>query len=89
MKIKKGYRLKNISGRQTVVPDRRIIKGFDSLIILNSTATYLWEMLCQKDCTSEELTDSLKEKFQISYNTAKGDTEVFIKTLRQNGIIDE
>ncbi len=89
MKIKKGYKLKVVSGRQTVVPDRRIIKGFNSLIILNETAVYLWEMLCQSDLTREELTDNLKEKFQMSYSTAKGNTDVFIKTMRQNGIIDE
>ena len=88
MKIKKGFKLKNISGRQTVVADRRTVKDFNSLIILNESAVILWEMLASGEYTKEELTERLIENMKISKTQASGNVKVFIKTLKDNGILE-
>lgn len=88
MKIKKGFKLKNISGRQTVVADRRTIKDFNSLIILSESAVILWEMLASGEYTKEELTAKLIENMKISKTQASGNVKVFIKTLKDNGILE-
>ena len=88
MKIKKGFKLKNISGRQTVVADRRTIKDFNSLIILSESAVILWEMLASGEYTKEELTAELIENMKISKTQASGNVKVFIKTLKDNGILE-
>ena len=89
MKIKKGFKLKNISGRQTVVADRRTIKDFNSLIILSGSAVILWEMLSSGEHSKEELTARLLENMKISKTQATGNVKVFIKTLKDNGILEE
>lgn len=89
MKIKKGFKLKNISGRQTVVADRRTVKDFNSLIILNESAVILWEMLASGEYTKEELTAQLNENMKISKTQALGNVKVFIKTLMDNGILED
>ena len=89
MKIKKGFKLKNISGRQTVVADRRTVKDFNSLIILNESAVILWEMLATGEYTKEELTAQLNENMKISKTQALGNVKVFIKTLMDNGILED
>ena len=88
MKIKKGFKLKNISGRQTVVTDRRRVKDFNSLIILSESAVILWEMLASGEYTKEELTAKLIENIKISKTQASGNVKVFIKTLKDNGILE-
>ena len=88
MKIKKGFKLKNISGRQTVVADRRRVKDFNSLIILSESAVILWEMLASGEYTKEELTAGLIENMKISKTQASGNVKVFIKTLKDNGILE-
>ncbi|MEE0898976.1 MAG: PqqD family protein [Acutalibacteraceae bacterium] len=88
MKIKKGFKLKNISGRQTVVADRRRVKDFNSLIILSESAVILWEMLASGEYTKEELTAKLIENMKISKTQASGNVKVFIKTLKDNGILE-
>ena len=88
MKIKKGFKLKNISGRQTVVADRRRVKDFNSLIILSESAVILWEMLASGEYTKEELTERLIENMKISITQASGNVKVFIKTLKDNGILE-
>lgn len=89
MKIKKGYKLKLISGDYTVVADRRIIKSFNSLIILNQSAVFLWEMLSEGNPTKEEMLQKLTESFNMSKLLAVSNIEVFIKTMKKNGIIEE
>lgn len=89
MKIKKGFKLKNISGRQTVVADRRRVKDFNSLIILSESAVILWEMLASGEYTKEELTARLIENMRISKTQASGNVKVFIKTLKDNGILED
>ena len=88
MKIKKGFKLKNISGRQTVVADRRRVKDFNSLIILSESAVILWEMLASGEYTKEDLTAKLIENMKISKTQASGNVKVFIKTLKDNGILE-
>ena len=89
MKIKKGFKLKNISGRQTVVADRRTVKDFNSLIILNESAVILWEMLSSGEYSKEELTARLLESVKMSKTQATGNVKVFIKTLKDNGILED
>ena len=89
MKIKKGFKLKNISGRQTVVADRRTVKDFNSLIILNESAVILWEMLSSGEYSKEELTARLLESVKMSKTQATGNVKVFIKTVKDNGILED
>ena len=89
LKIKRGYKLKNISGRQTVVADRRIVKDFNSLIILNESAVILWELLACGEYTIEDMTRVLLENIPISKYQAVNNVKVFIKIMRENGILEE
>ena len=89
LKIKKGFNLINISGIQTVVADRRTFMDFNSLILLNESAVILWELLAAGEHTKEELTIGLTQNMKITKTQAMGNVKVFIKTLQDNGIIEE
>lgn len=88
MKIRKGFKLKNISGQQTIVADRRIIKNFSNVIVLNETAVFLWELISERNVTKQEMLELLLERFDISTVLALGNIDVFVKTMKENEIIE-
>ena len=89
MKIKKGYKLKQMSGQYTVVANRRIIKSFNNLIVLNESAVFLWNLLSERNVTKQEMLEALLENFDISTVLALGNIDVFVRTMKENGIIEE
>lgn len=89
MRIKKGFKLKLLSGRQTVVADRRIIKNFNSVIILNETAVFIWNLMYEQDVIKEKIPELLADAFNMPIILATSNANVFIKTMRENGIIED
>ena len=89
MKLKKGFKLKVVSGEYTVVPDRRINKSFTNLIVFNDTAVFLWNLISEREVTKQEMLEALLEEFDISTVLALGNIDVFVKTLKENEIIEE
>ncbi len=89
MKIKKGFSLVKTNGQNVVVCDKSIIKDFTSNIVLNETCSYLWEIV-EKDenITKEKMLNMLLQRYDISTVLALNDIDVFVKTLKEHGIIE-
>lgn len=88
MKIKDSFDIKNISGENIVVCSDRSL-GFNKLIKLNSTAAFLWRELKEGDKTAEQLFNSLTDNFTISSVLALNEIDIFLKILKENGILTE
>lgn len=89
MKIKPGFSLKKENGQCIIVCDKSLNRNFTSSIILTETAAYLWEMLKNQTVDKEQMLNGLLQNFDISTVLALNDIDVFIKTLKENGIIEE
>lgn len=89
MRIKEGFYLKKENGQTAVVCDKAVQKDYNATIFLTETAVCLWEMVSKGDATKEQLLNALLEKFDISTVLALNDIDVFIKTLKENGILEE
>ena len=85
MHIKDGFTVKNLQGQMTVVAE----KGIDNTIVLTETALFLWKMLENGNPTKSEMLNALLDNFEISPVLALGDIDVFLRTMRENGIIEE
>lgn len=88
MKIKSGFSLKNIDG-QYVVCSENTADASQKNIVLTETLVFLWERLSQRAHTKEELLNALLDNFEISTVLALSNIDVFVKTLRENEIIEE
>lgn len=88
MKIKDGYSLENRSGQYTVVYKGDKSKELDNTIILSETAVFLWNLLKEKEVTKTQMLDELIANFDISTVLALGDIDVFVRTMKENGIIE-
>ena len=61
----------------------------DNTIVLTETALFLWKMLENGNPTKSEMLNALLDNFEISTVLALGDIDVFLRTMRENGIIEE
>ena len=89
MKIKDGFELVNRSGMNTVVCKRDSSNTLTNTITLTDTAVFLWNLLKEKDVTKTEMLGALIDNFEISTVLALGDIDVFVRTMKENGIIEE
>ncbi|MBR6510598.1 MAG: PqqD family protein [Clostridia bacterium] len=88
MKIKDGFELVNSSGQQVVVC-KNASGCSQNVITLTETAAFLWNLLKEKDVSKTEMLNALIENFEISTVLALGDIDVFVRTMRENEIIEE
>lgn len=88
MKIKNGFGLKTENGETIVICDKNINRDFNSTIILTDTSIFLWNLLQNKNPTKEQMLNDLLNNFDISAVLALNNIDVFIKTLKENGILE-
>ena len=88
MKIKPGFSLKTENGETIVICDKNIIRDFNSTIVLTDTSVHLWNLLQNGNCTKEQMLHSLLQHFDISTVLALNIIDVFIRTFKENGIIE-
>ena len=88
MRIKEGFELIKRDGQNIVVAKKGSGEKTDNHIVLSKTASFLWNMLSEKDVTKAEMLDGLLKNFNISAVLALGDIDIFIRTMKENGIIE-
>lgn len=87
MKIKDDFVLRDVFGEKTVfaVGNRGLTRPVT--IRLNDTAAYIWKQL-SKECSIDELVNSVKEKYAVDSDTAKKAVEIVIKRLKEAECIE-
>ena len=89
MKIKKGFSIKEENGVLIIACDKNIIRNFNANIELTDTSAFLWNLLESGEKTKEQMLNALLKEFDISAVLALNNIDVFIRTLKENGIIEE
>ncbi len=88
MKIKDGFDLVNRSGQWVIISKNVGSAQLENVISLNESAVFLWNLLKEKDVTKAEMLNALISNFDISTVLALGDIDVFVRTMKENGIIE-
>ena len=86
MRIKDGFSLKNFEGQYTVVSDNGEL---ENTIVLTDTALFLWNLLKTREVSKTDMLNALLDNFDISTVLALGDIDVFLRTMKENGIIED
>lgn len=89
MKIKEGFKLRNIMGQPTIVGEGVAQIDFGKLITLNSSAAFLWENIQGKEFTDQDLANLLQEKYDIDKELALNDSKFIAEEWIKNGLIDK
>ena len=87
MKIREGYLLRTVAGKNIVVSVGAQL-DFNGMLTLNDTGVYLWNLL-QKDTTKDDILNKMLEEYDVSEEIASADIDAFIQKLRQANILED
>lgn len=87
MKIKSDFYIKKANNGTALVCCDNPQKTVNN-IVLDEIAVFLWETLSQSDMGKEQLLKALLEHFDISTVLALNDIDIFVKTLKENDILE-
>lgn len=88
MKIKKEFMLHQIGEEYIVMHDGSTNVDFNRIVNLNRTAAYLWQRFRDEEFETEDLVNAITERYNVSQEQARIDTEAFIRSLQDCGILN-
>lgn len=88
MRIKDGFRLRDVMGQATVIGEGVGQVNFNKLITLNATAAWLWEQVESKDFDVQTLSDLLVSKYAIDAELARQDAEALVSKWVEIGLVE-
>ena len=87
MKIKEGFVVCEIGGKNVAVATGALSVDFHGMITLNDTGKFLFEAL-QTDSSVQTLVDRLMAEYEVDAKTAEQAVNIFTDTLRKEGILE-
>ena len=89
MKLKYNFIIRDVVGKQVgiVVGDQS--DEFNSMVTLNDTGKFIFEILNKDDTTEAELVEMVKTKYSIGEDLSKEAVTTFLSSLRENGLLVE
>lgn len=88
MKRSEQFLLREVAGKQVVVPLGRAAVAFPGMLTLNTSGVYLWQLLEQEQ-TEDTLVQAMCEKYAVDEVTARQDIAAFLEKLRAVGALTE
>lgn len=88
MKIKSEFILHQIGKEYILLHDGTTNVDFSNIINLNHTAVYLWQRFHNEEFEIEDMITALAARYDVTPDQARQDTETFIRSLKDCGILD-
>lgn len=88
MRLKEGFRLRNLCREYIVVAEGLQQVNFNKMIALNATAAYLWQKVEGKEFTVQDLADLLTAEYEVDAETALKDSEAIAQKWKEAGIAE-
>ncbi len=88
MKIKEGFLLKTVAGRNIVVPVGAASLDFNAMITLNDTGAFLWKRL-ESGASEDELVSALLDEYDVDAARASDSVARFIGELEKADLLQE
>ena len=87
MKIKEGFLLRKVAGKNIVVSVGANVE-FNGMLTLNETGMFYWEML-KSETTKEEMLDNILKEYDVSREEASEDLDEFLSKLTEAKILED
>lgn len=88
MKLKKGFRIREIADEKILVAEGLEQVNFDKVISLNSSAAFLWENLQEKDFEIKDVADLLIKEYGIDSQIANTDANSIVNKWKEIDLIE-
>lgn len=88
MRIKQGYKVREIAGENVVIMSG--IQGADMtcIITLNESALLMWNALNEKDFSLADAQRVLLENYQVEDSVALADAQKWVAKLQEAGLVE-
>ena len=87
MKIRDGYLLRSVAGKNIVVSVGAQL-DFNGMLTLNDTGVFFWNLLSM-GVTKEEMLDALLKEYDVSAEDASKDIDEFIGKLKDARLLED
>lgn len=88
MRQKSGFKLREICGEHIITAEGANHINFNKLMVLNSSAAYLWKMVEGADFDIHRLADMLVKEYGIDAEIAHHDAKVILQQWLEAGLIE-
>ncbi len=88
MKIKEGFKIREIAGEKVLIMQGRLGINMTKIISFNATAEWLWNELYNIDFTIDDATELLVKHFRIDKAIAEKDASKWIEQLINCNVIE-
>lgn len=88
MRIKDGFRLRDVMGQATVIGEGVGQVNFNKLITMNSTAAWLWKQVEGKEFDAQMLASLLVKNYEIDMDLAAKDAEAIVSQWLEIGLVE-
>ena len=88
MRIKQGYKVREIAGENVVVMPRVNGVDFTRIISLNESALVLWQSLEGSDFTTEDVAEVLTSNFEVDAATAQRDAAQWVERMQECELVE-
>lgn len=88
MRIKKGFKLREIMGEFAVIGEGLEQVNFNKIISLNSTTAYIWREIQNNEFDAEVVANLLMARYEVSEEVAMNDAKALVQKLVENGLTE-
>lgn len=88
MRIKKGFKLREIMGEFAVIGEGLEQVNFNKIISLNNTAAYIWKEIEGKEFDADMVAELLLAKYDVEEDLARKDAAALVQKLVENGLTE-
>ena len=88
MRIKQGYKVREIAGENVVVMPRVNGVDFTRIISLNESALVLWQSLEGSDFSTEDVAEVLTSNFEVDAATAQRDAAQWVERMQECDLVE-
>jgi len=89
MTLKEGFTLRSVCGMNVVVAEGLKNINFNKMLVLNESATLLWNEFYGKSFEESDLAAKLVEHYEIDEATATADSAKLVESWRNAGVLAE
>ena len=86
MKLRPNMRLREIAGEKMLVTGSPTQVDLTKVVVLNTTAEYLWEAMKGKDFSVDDVAGVLTRDYGIDHQRAYKDASLWIESLVKAGL---
>ena len=88
MKRNANFLLREVAGKQVVVPLGKAAVAFPGMLNRNGSGVELWNLL-ENEQTEDSMVAAMCEKYAVEESVARADIVVFLEKLRSVGALCE